>query len=152
MPPIPSGASYVSLISYPRILAVPPIPWRPPIHIYTIIPEGIGGAANIPRAPHTYLYFHIPWILAVAPIPWRPLIYISTFILMGIGGAANTLEAPHTCIYFYIGGYWRCRQYTSAPYTYLLFRTRGVLAVPPIPRRLIIRIHYKEMGPDMIDS
>ena len=111
MPPIPSGASYVSLISYPRILAVPPIPWRPPIHIYTIIPEGIGGAANIPRAPHTYLYFHIPWILAVAPIPWRPFIYISTFIPEGIGGAAN-IQVPLIHIsYFVPEGYWRCRQY-----------------------------------------
>ena len=40
------GHSYVSLLSYPRVLAVLPISQGPPICVYIFIPEGIGGATN----------------------------------------------------------------------------------------------------------
>jgi hypothetical protein len=65
VPPIPSGPSYVILISYPKVLAVPPIPQGALIHDIYFIPEGIGGAANILEAPHIYLYFHTQGVLAV---------------------------------------------------------------------------------------
>jgi hypothetical protein len=88
------------LILYPRVLAVPPIPQRPLIFIFTFIPEGIGGAANTPEAPHIYFYFHTQGILAVPPIPQGPLIFIIIFIPKGywaIGGAANILGLASQC-------------------------------------------------------
>ena len=104
VPPITWGASYVSLISYSRILKVPPLPRVPLIRISTFIPENIGGDTNT-----------------------LALIRMSYFIPEDIDFAANTPSASYIYIYIYIHTreYWRWHQHPGGPHTYLLFHTRG---------------------------
>ena len=70
------GHSYVSLLSYPRVLAVLPISQGPPICVYIFIPEGIGGATNTEggggEGAFTYVYFHSQGVFAVPPVPRGP--------------------------------------------------------------------------------
>ena len=136
VPPIPSTASYVSNLSYTRVLAgppiaggpfmylyfhilwvlaVPPIPWRPLVFYSIFILEGIGGTANIPVACHTYLLFHTRGVLVVPLISGRLLIHISTFIPESICSAVNIRDALVRISTFTPKRYWRCRQYLVAP-------------------------------------
>ena len=127
---MPWGILYVFLISYPRVLAVPPIPRVPFIRISYFISNGIGSAANIPWDTHTYLYFHTRWcwrcagcgqyprghsyvsllsyprILVVPPITLGGLIRFSYFIFEDIEGAAITPSASHTYLYIHTREYW----------------------------------------------
>ena len=109
----PGGHLYVFLISYPRVLAVPPIPWGPISYVSLL--------SNMR-------------VLAVPPISRDPSnVYVFSYST-GIGGAANTREAPHAYVYFQTRGYWGYRQYPGGPHTYLYFHTLRVLAVPPVSR------------------
>jgi hypothetical protein len=84
------------LISYPRVLAVSPIPQRPSYLSLLSFPRGICSAANTPWAPSYVILIQYPRVLAVPPIRRKPLIRNIYFTPEGIGGAANTSEDPQT--------------------------------------------------------
>ena len=120
VPPITWGASYVSLISYSRILKVPPLPRVPLIRISTFISENIGGDTNT-----------------------LALIRMSYFIPEDIDFAANTSSASY--IYIYLHSYPRILAVTPTPWgpSYIsLISYPRILAVLPISRGPLIRFSY----------
>ena len=126
------GLLYVFLISYLRVLAVPPITWGPFIRISYFVPEGIFCVA-IHRGPSDVSLLSMVRVLAVPPISRGPSnVYVLSYP-MGIGGAANTRKAPHGYIYFQTRGYWRYCQYPGgSSYVSLLSYVRDIGGVANI--------------------
>jgi hypothetical protein len=133
----PKGPSDMILISYPKVLAVPPISRRPLIRNIYFIPEGIGSAANTLGTPHTWYLFHTRGYWRCRQYRRGPNIYLY-FHSQGVFAVPPIPHGlPHTWYLFNTRGYWRCRQYAGSPSYGIFISHPRVLAVLPIPLRTL---------------
>jgi hypothetical protein len=152
--------SYVQLISYPKVLAVPPIPQKHLILIFIFISKRYWRCRQYPECHHTQYVFHTrgywlcrqypgaphTWHLFHTRRYWRCRQYpedhytYTYFIPEGIGGAANTRGPSYVIFISYPRGVGGAANTPEAYHIYLYFHTQGVMAVPPIPQGPLIFI------------